>query len=223
MLERAEKKLLLEMVNRESKDSNSNEDVARGLSAAELLEDIKFGSEAVFGNSSQNELPSWADIDIITDRSRKESDSAGKLTGGTSKSAISFDAEKDFSNSQLFGGADFRALREDIEKKQKQQTPKNLDGIAHLWKEIQALDKKRVKKSRIVLLDGNGSGYGSATVPVLASNNYDLLKGESSVFDRELTNSKRSNFEVKKKKGGPIHDHQDHCQVSHQLQGILLQ
>lgn len=215
MLERAEKKLLLEMVNRESKDSN--EDLARGLSAAEILDDIKFGSEAVFGNSSQNELPTWEEIDIITDRSRKESDSAGRLTGGTSKSATSFDAEKAFSNSQHFGGADFRALRKESEKKLKQQTPKNLDGIAHLWQEIRSLDKKRAKKSRIVLVNGNGSGYGRASVPVLASNNYDLLKGESSVFDRELTNSKRSNFEVKKNKEGPTHDNQDHCQVSRPL------
>ena len=56
MLERAEKKLLLEMVNRESKDTMFDQEEtgqARGFSTGELLEDIKFGCEAIFGNSGQ--------------------------------------------------------------------------------------------------------------------------------------------------------------------------
>ena len=66
MLERAEKKLLLEMVNRESSkqstESNNDNDTggARGMSSEELLEDIKFGCEAIFGASTDNKmLPSW--------------------------------------------------------------------------------------------------------------------------------------------------------------------
>ena len=215
MLERAEKKLLLEMVNKESKDAKfDQDDMARGLSAGELLEDIKFGCQAIFGNSGHNELPSWEDIDNITDRSRKDSDSAGKLKGGTSKNAQSFNAEAEFSSSQFFGGADFQAIRQAQDKKQKQGVPKNLAGIAHLWKDIQKLDDKRNRKSRIVLLDGMGSGYGSAAIPVLASNNYDLLKGESSVFDRELNKSNKVNFQVKKRAKAKKHDNQDFCQVS---------
>ena len=215
MLERAEKKLLLEMVNKETKDANfDQEDTARGLSAGELLEDIKFGCQAIFGNSGHNELPSWEDIDNITDRSRKESDSSGKLQGGTSKDAQSFNAEAAFSPSQFFGGADFQAIRREQELKEKKAIPKNLAGIAHLWKEIQTLDDKRSRKSRVVLLDGMGSGYGSASIPVLASNNYDLLKGESSVFNRELTKSNKANFEVKKRAKAEKHDNQDFCQVS---------
>lgn len=219
MLERADKKLVLEMVNRESKEEgddnkNSDEDKARGLSASELLEDIRFGCEAIFGNSTNNELPSWEDIDNITDRSRKESDSIGKLQGGTSKTAQSFNAQKDFSATQHFGGANFRDIRTKLEEQEKKRTPKNLQGIAHLWKEIEALgNKKRAKKSRIVLLEGKGSGYGSATVPVLASNNYDLQNGESSVFDRELRQKNKANFEVKKRKKGAQHENQGHCQV----------
>ena len=215
MLERAEKKLLLEMVNQESKDKAfDQEDMARGLSAQELLEDIKFGCAAIFGSTGLNELPSWEDIDNITDRSRKESDSAGKLKGGTTHDAKSFNAEAEFTASQVFGGADFQNIRKEQEMKQKLETPKNLAGISHLWKEIQSLDKKRERKSRIILVEGNGSGYGSASVPILASNNYDLLQGESSVFDRELTKSIKSNFEVKKRKQADQHDNQDHCQAS---------
>lgn len=214
MLERAEKKLLLEMVNRESKDDEFDQsDVARGLSAKELLEDIKFGCAAIFGNSGQNELPSWEDIDNITDRSRKEADSAGKLKGGTSLNAQTFDAQADFTATQLFGGANFRALRQEQEKKLKSSIPKNLDGIAHLWKDIQSLKEKRDRKSRLVHVDGKGSGYGLASIPVLASNNYELLKGESSVFDRELSNSNKNNFAVQKRVKAVHHENQDHCQV----------
>lgn len=225
MLERAEKKLLLEMVNKESKDTASFEqdDAARGLSAKELLDDIKFGCEAVFGNASNNELPSWEEIDYITDRSRKESDSAGKLRGGASKSAVTYDAEKEFSASQVFGGANFKEIRRQQELKEKRETPQNLAGIAHLWKEIQGLDEKRARKSRIIQVAGQGSGYGTATVPVLASNNYELLKGESSVFDRELSNSNKDRFEVKKqKKYRQQHGHQDFCQVSSFLVSYLM-
>jgi len=86
MIQRTEKKLLLEMVNRDS-HSNTTMDpeqqdsdaVARGFSATELWENIKFGCEAVFGNSSNNELPSEEDIAVITNQTRKESDSVGKL------------------------------------------------------------------------------------------------------------------------------------------------
>lgn len=215
IIERAEKKLLLEMVNKETKEKRyDQEDTVRGLSAKEILDDIKFGSECIFGNSEQNNLPSWEDIDHITDRTRTESESAGRLKGGTSKSAASFNAEADFGATQFFGGADFQAIRKEQERKLHLETPKNLQGIAHLWKEIQSLNQKRDRKSRIVLLDGLGSGYGSASIPVLCSNNYDLLNGESSVFDRELLNNNRSNFEVKKKENESFHEHQDHCQVS---------
>lgn len=218
MLERAEKKLLLEMVNRESSLSNEAMDEldpeasARGLTAGELWEDIKFGCEAVFGNSSDNELPSEKDIDEITNRKRKESDSVGKLTGGTALSSKSFDASKEFSQSQLFGGADFREIRMKQAKEEKKLIPKNLQGIAHLWHDIKTLEnKKRERKSRICQIAGKGSGYGSAYVPVLAANNY-TFGGESSVFERELKQSNKSCFEVKKKsKDGPKFEHDDYC------------
>ena len=216
MIQRAEKKLLLEMVNRESNTTNvdPNPDlVARGLSAKELWEDIKFGCEAVFGNSSNEELPSEEDIAAITNRARMESDSVGKLTGGTRLTANSFDASKEFSQSHLFGGADFREIRKEHEKEERKKIPKNLKGIAHLWNDIKALEnKKRERKSRICQIAGKGSGYGMAYVPVLAANNY-TFGGESSVFDRELKQSNKSNFEVKKRKKGPPFDHVDYCVI----------
>lgn len=45
MLERAEKKLLLEVVNQESKETDQMvDDTVRDLSTEELFKDIKFGS-----------------------------------------------------------------------------------------------------------------------------------------------------------------------------------
>ena len=217
MLERAEKKLLLEMVNRDSNQGGTGaaeydpDVVARGMSTGELWEDIKFGCEAVFGNSANNELPSEEDIDTITDRTRKESDSVGRLTGGASKTAKSFDASKEFSDSQLFGGTDFREIRKEQEKEEKKSIPKNLKGIAHLWYEIQSLeDKKRERKARIIQIEGKGSGYGTAYIPVLAANNYSY-GGETSVFDRELKGSKKANFEVKKKSKTATYTNESHC------------
>lgn len=212
MLQRAEKKLLLEMVNRESQDDGGDNEQARGLSAAELLEDIKFGSQAVFGDSANNELPSWEDIDIITDRARKESDSVGRLHGNAQHSAKEFDATKAFGETQNFGGIDFRAIRKKQEKTMKDKIPSNLRGIGHLWQEISKLKNKRERKNRIMMVESNGSGYG-APVPVLKSNDYDLQHGESSVFDRELNKDQKSKFQVSNKKKGVDFENQDFCQV----------
>lgn len=220
MLQRAEKKLLLEMVNRES-SNGKKEEQARGLSAAELLEDIKFGSQAIFGDSAKNELPTWEDIDIITDRARTESDSVGKLHGNAQHSAKEFDASKAFGDSQNFEGTDFRAIRKQQEKSLKSKIPQNLQGIGHLWQEISKLKSKRERKNRIMMVASNGSGYGAA-VPILKSNDYDLENGESSVFDRELKKDQKTKFQVPKKKKGQNFDHQDFCQVCQTAMLVFL-
>ena len=93
-------------------------------------------------------------------------------------------------------------------------------GIGYLWQEISQLSGKREKKSRIVHVEGTGSGYGKATVPVLASNNYELENGESSVFDRELSHNKRAAFGTGKKKARKF-ENQDHCQVRHLIIMII--
>jgi hypothetical protein len=55
----------------------------------------------------------------------------------------------------------------------------SITDIASQWKEHQ----RREVKSRIRMVEGKGTGYGSAMVPVLAGNDYDLESGEASVFD----------------------------------------
>jgi SWI/SNF-related matrix-associated actin-dependent regulator of chromatin subfamily A member 5 len=210
IVERAEKKLLLDQtVNREK----GAEDTVRNLSAKELLKDIKFGCAAIFGENSNNELPSLEDIGQITNRARTESDSVGKLKGGVMKVAATFDAEKELSASHQFGGVDFRKIREEQERKKKKEIPKNLKGIEHLWREVSQIKGRRVVKNRIIMVDGMKSGYGSASVPVLASNNYDLQHGESSVFDRELSHQyKKKSAVPAKKKRAQTFENQDHCQ-----------
>ena len=156
---------------------------------------------------------------MITDRTRKESDCIGKLQGNTQLTANSFDASKEFTATQTFGGQNFRAIREQQEKKKRSQSkiPNSLAGIGKLWHQVEHSQKRKVK-NRILMVEGNGSGYGSKSVPVLASNNYDLLSGESSVFDRELSHKGKSDRKAcavpsKKKKGQPKFDNIDYCQV----------
>ena len=203
---------MLEVVNRDSKGQKVG--TTSGQSAAELLDDIKFGSQAVFSDASNNVLPSWDDIEVITDRSREESDSIGKLKGDSSHSADTFDAKMDFLSTGLFEGKDFKTLRREQERKRKAEIPKNLEGIGHLWNQISQLSKKRAKKSRIMMVDGKDSGYGKSSVPVLVSNNYGLEHGEQSVFDRELSHQSKDGFEVKKKQANVAQfDNFDFCQV----------
>jgi len=112
---------------------------------------------------------------------------------------------------QIFGGTDFREIRKKQEKEKNKNVPENLKGIAHLWYDIQSLeDKKRERKARIIQVKGKGSGYGCAYVPVLAANNYSY-GGETSVFDREQKQSKKANFEVKKKSKTATFVNESHC------------
>lgn len=67
IVERAQKKLLLDQsVNRGI--SGDEDEGPRGLGVHELLADIKFGAQAVFGGMANKQLPTAAEIDIITDR-----------------------------------------------------------------------------------------------------------------------------------------------------------
>ena len=172
VVERAQKKLYLDkMVNRGSSDS---EDKDKGMSGSELLRSLQFGCNAVFGDTSQNFLPSDDDINIITNRSRTENDSAGKLKGGAAQTTDNFDAEFGLKDTQSFGGVDFRALREEQTKgKEHSNIPSSIRDVAVHWANANGEStEKRDRKSRVVMVKGNGSGYGSAYVPVLASNNY---------------------------------------------------
>jgi SWI/SNF-related matrix-associated actin-dependent regulator of chromatin subfamily A member 5 len=214
LIERADKKLLLDqMVNRERDlgDASTKVDDNDGLTLGTMLKDIKFGSSAVFGDSSLNILPTSSDIDFITDRMRNGSESRGKLQGNAHHNVESFDLGRELSDGQVFRGIDFRQLRNKKENLIEKNVPQVLRGIPRLSLDQ---DSKRKISNRIIMLSGKDSGYGAACVPVLSSNNYDLDKGESSVFERELSKNAREKFAVlKKTPKQKIPEHQDTCQI----------
>jgi hypothetical protein len=129
----------------------------RDLTTYELLQDIKFGCEKMFGMNSadatNDKLPSKEDIEaIVTYRSSSryndEIDTTlgkKKLVGNntsmmTSKESAFDDTKKKF---------DFHYLQKHQESNNediKCNTPKDLKGIAHLWKDIHD-KKKRERKN----------------------------------------------------------------------------
>jgi SWI/SNF-related matrix-associated actin-dependent regulator of chromatin subfamily A member 5 len=215
VVERQEKKLYLDqMVNRGA--SGQDEDDF-DISTADLLETLKFGSNAIF--SSSNALPTEADIDKVTDRNRSEESSDGLLKGGATKSAKDFEHAKELTDTQTFSGVDFRKLREERENSGKSANKnKFLEKLKQDWKEAQDGDEggemgkgQRNRKSRIVMSEGMGSGYGKALVPVLALNNYSLETGEQSCW-RETKKGYAPVAEQKKTKKGIQYTHQEFCQ-----------
>lgn len=66
-----------------------------------------------------------------------------------------------------------------------------------------------MRKSRILQVESNDSGWGSSHVPVLAMNDYDLLSGEPSAWGRE---TKKVAAAPTKKKEAVKFKHQDFCQ-----------
>jgi len=223
MIERAEKKLYLDQMVNKGVSSQQMDDAGGGLTAAELLETLKFGSNAVF--SSSNEMPTENDIDKLTDRERSEETSQGMLKGGVAKTAKDFESEKVMLDTMTLEGVDFRALRDKEREKSKKKTKVSISRLKQVWKgynedDIENMGKgKRVKKSRIVNFDGIGSGYGAKHVPVLAMNNYDLLTGEGSVWEKEAKRNKQVCVPVEKKPRITFfsktqnHDNQDFCQA----------
>jgi hypothetical protein len=204
MVERAEKKLYMDrMVNSTGGEGVEDEvEEQEQVPEKDIVSTLRFGCNAVFGQDaeSRNTLPSDADIDNITDRSRSEESSHGNLKGGVAIKTDDFEANKELSATGKLAGVDFIKIRDEERKKRSKldMVPKDLAGISHTWRQIQ--NTKRKSKSRLVMVDGMKSGYGKASVPVLAANNYDLLDGESSVFARELQGNNKKNFEVQKRK-----------------------
>jgi hypothetical protein len=206
MVERAEKKLYLDrMVTQDGAESSSSspdlEEDDANHEGGKLMSTLRFGCNAVFGNDSENQsLPSDADIELITDRARTQDFSNGNLKGGAEQNAQDFDIAKDLRATTNFAGIDFKAIRDQHEKS---KLPDNVNAIGDAW-------RKRQRKSRIKMVQALGSGYGSAAVPVLAMNDYDLETGERSVFDQELGGRTKRSNNVKAK---AAFLNQDHCQV----------
>ena len=202
MVERAEKKLYLDrMVTQDgvAESVNDNDDE----NADRLLSTLRFGCNAVFGSGEKKQaLPSDEDIEVITDRARSQDFSLGNLKGGVDSNAKDFDATQEFKATTDLCGIDFARIRKDYTKKKR---PKDIGALTNMW-------KKRERKSRIKMVSGHGSGYGSEAVPILAVNDYDLMSGEKSVFDRELQ-GRHASAVGKKKMKGPSFTNQDFCQV----------
>jgi hypothetical protein len=136
----------------------------------------------------------------------------GKLKGDQTKSAATFDAQGALPDTQMFGGVDFRAIRRQQAKKERQIIPKTMSGIPRLWNDVKDLLQKRQHKSRLVMVETEFGGH----VPVLAANNYDIAQGESSVFDRELKHqakAKPSGGKTASSNAKRDFEHQDVCQV----------
>jgi SWI/SNF-related matrix-associated actin-dependent regulator of chromatin subfamily A member 5 len=211
VLERAEKKLYLDqMVNRGTSSQTADEHELEGtrLTTSELLSTLKFGSNAIF--ASKNDLPTDKDIDAVIDRERSEQSSSGLLQGGATKTANDFDIDKELTDTQTFGGIDFRQIRDKMDKEKKGKGPKNLKEE---WKDLNMLADSnggrgmRTKKNRLLNIeDCNGTSR-----QVLSVNNYDLVEGEPSVFNKEtrktsgMSNPKREKVEI-------TYTHQDFCQ-----------
>ena len=205
--ERAAKKLYLDrLVMRNGSSTKESEVEDPTADAGRLMSALKFGCSAIFGSKSQTEmsLPTDEDIEMLTDRTRTELYSCGSIQGGNETNTEDFDVTKEFTSTTDFGGIDFKAIRENYKKK---RTPKDVGHIGEMM-------RKRHRKNRIMLVQGKGSGYGSA-VPVLKSNDYDLATGERSVFQRELGGSGGNFKNVGRKhlKGGVDFEWQEICQV----------
>lgn len=201
-----------QMVNRGA--SSAAMDADDGLTTSDLLASLTFGSNAVF--KSSNDLPTDSDISQVTDRTRSEEASDGLLQGGAAKTAIDFDKDKELTDTRNFCGVDFRKLREEKDKKfSGKGKNKMLDNLKSEWMQAQTGETeeemgkgKRNRKSRLLQVASNGSGWGQSHVPVLAMNDYDLQSGEPSVW-RE---TKKSTFVPKKKKVNNFIN-QDFCQA----------
>ena len=202
VIQRTEKKLLLDkVVNRDGTDHIKH--VTQDRLGALFL-DIKFGSAAVFGDCSLNLLPTKEDIECITDRTRSEVDSQGKLKGNAFHNTSTFDVHKRIDGAEEYEGVDFKKLRAEKKRQSQQLIPAAVRNL-EVWDEsISRIGStKRQPKSRFVVVNGKS---------VLAANNYDLEGGESSVFDRELSTSNQSDFAVKKRTIARVNDHQIWCQ-----------
>lgn len=210
--ERAQKKLFLDkMVN---KDSSLDKDQFDNIPGKEVMSTLKFGCNAVFGADAKekNTLPTHNEIEIITDRSRTEDYSSGKLQGGALESVSDFKADQHFTTTSKLGGIDFKVILEEQKKKAIKigSLPSNIRDVTAMWREIQ--NAKRIRTSRLIFIAGKGSGYGKALVPVLAANN----DGENSEFQLRQNALKMSTSQGERKKtqkSGVDYGEQSFCQV----------
>lgn len=163
--------------------------VPEDLDSESILAHLTFGSDAV-AHLEGNELLDDASLDMLIDRTRgigedkkstvggvkKEGGVAGRKNQITNakKDAATFDATVELTNTRVLQGVMYESISRPIS---------SLNDIAAEWA---TQNEKRKREQRVVMVQGLGTGYGMAAVPVLKDNDYDLGGGETSVFDREL-------------------------------------
>lgn len=146
-----------------------DEDTKKGI-----LAHLTFGSDAV-ALMEGNKVLDDESLEAIIDRTRTGNEC---LATGTLKSdkkdAATFDPCK-----QLTDTRELQGVRYDL-------PTRKIASLGDINAEWAAVNEKRKQVKRIKMVEGMGTGYGAKAVPILASNEYDLLGGESSVFQREL-------------------------------------
>jgi hypothetical protein len=213
MVSRAEKKLFLNAMvaeadpdeqlheagsaEEESEDARRQAEISEALgiggtaiSKGELASLIRFGANAVFEGSVDNQQGiagnqiSDEDLDALLEMQGRDLPRAPKVTSDDSTSSVGLpistsgeeldelakaqQALKD--RMQMLKEVDLRQLGSTIydKKKRKSSSRSDVNTDADAAGNIPGiLDTKRVRKERVVMVDGKGTGYGGA-VPVLA-------------------------------------------------------
>jgi len=188
--------------------------VPEDLDAGSILAHLTFGSDAV-AHLEGNQLLDDASLEMLIDRTRgvggaeegKMGVVGGKQEGNqitnAKKDAATFDATEELTSTRILQGVRYEAVTRPIN---------SVNDIAAEWA---TQNEKRKREQRIVMVQGLGTGYGKAAVPVLKDNDYDLGAGETSVFDRELKGrGSITAFQDKKRfmlTAGRDFQHDDHC------------
>jgi len=204
IVERAQKKLYLDQAVNTGSNSSAGGAATTRVGASELMKSIKFGSDAILGNKS-NELPTDKAISLLCDREATRPTPSAASGGGstdtdadtrskkhsvlqeTNLNTATFDATTQMTKTTQLKGVDFGQLREKLKK----------DRYKHM-NEVNVVNDglKRKRSSTLVKVNFKGS---AGDQWIKKSNNYDLETGEGSVFS-ELKRGEREKAAVPEKK-----------------------
>ena len=170
MLARAGKKLYLNAMvgemdsgqnsKKASADEGDGASPAAGLSKAELASLIRYGANAVMEGSDNGTEMTDSELDVMIGRGASESSLAVQESAEEQQAR---QAEQLLSRLRPLAELDLRQFQDVV------YTKKKASSAAELLAEEQfalQLDTKRVRKGRVVMVDGRGSGYGG-DIPVL--------------------------------------------------------
>ncbi len=120
-----------------------------------LLAHLRFGADAVAMASGANEPLDDATLDAIVDRTRTGNEALPTLKRDK-KNTATFDAEKAETGTRELQGVTY----------ERPKAVARLGDISQEWAEL-VEGKKRKRQARVTMIEGKGTGYGSAAVPVL--------------------------------------------------------